>query len=186
MFLLCRNCRELSGSWLARRGNLINLVDPNQLVRSVVVEVGRTGQGPLRFNFILVQVVAPPYKVQGFVWLYHQLLVGFGQVFGFDNHDLLLFELHIATGSDDDPVLAWVVLLASFLALVQLLFKLEVGQGLLFKLWEVKRVLFVGRRPDFCLDQSQQLFGPVVKFFLSFDLFLEGVGDVFNSLDELS
>lgn len=74
-----------------------------------------------------MQVVTLPDEVKGFVGLDHELLVGFGQVFRFDHHNLLLFELHIATGCDNDPVLAWVVLFTAFLGLSELFFEFEIS-----------------------------------------------------------
>ena len=152
VFLLCWHCWELSCGRLARRGDFIDLVDSNQFIRCVIVEICRSRQGSLCFNFILVEGVTLSYEIKSFVWLDHQLFVSFGEVFGFDYHDLLLLELHIAACSDYNPILAWVVLLTPLLAFCQLFFKLEVGHGLLFKLWEVKWVFFVGRWTNFCLN----------------------------------
>ena len=63
-------------------------------------------------GFAFVQRVAFLDEIKCFVRLDHKLFVSFSQVFCLDNYMCLLLELNIAAGSDDDPILAGVVLLA--------------------------------------------------------------------------
>ena len=68
----------------------------------------------LRLDLVFVQRVAFLDEIKCFVWLNHQLLVGFSQVFGLNDDYFLLLELDVAASCDDDSVLAWIMLFRTF------------------------------------------------------------------------
>ena len=124
-------------------------------------------------NFAFVQRVAFLDEIKCFVRLDHKLFVSFSQVFSLDNYMRLLLELNIAAGSNDDPVLTWVVLLAFVLGLVQLFLKFQVFYCLPFQFVEIKWIEFVRGGSDLGIDEFHELLGTVVEFLLCLDFLLE-------------